>query len=185
MPTSASSVWPDTVHPDLIAVKRSVFDPLGALCRTPVVEADNAEYGAFTFSVDGHSVRSRAGKLTPTKVGLFVTVWARAANGSTRPFSAEDAPDFLLITVREGSEFGQFVFPRDAVVEHGIVSTNSEGGKRGFRVYPPWSPTTNAQARRTQAWQVRYFLDLKSVDLDRARNLYALGCNRSVTHPAH
>ena len=174
VPSSEHPEWPAAVHPDLVAVNQSVFHLLDAPPSAPIEEPDNAEYGAFTFTVGDRRVRSRAAKLTPTKVGLFVTVWRRAPDGSTQPFTAEDAPDLLLITVREGSQFGHFVFPRSALVEHNIVSKDGTGGKRGFRVYPPWSATVNAQATRTQAWQVRYFLDLNAVDLDRARSLYGL-----------
>ena len=61
---------------------------------------------------------------------------------------------------------------RHASAEHGITSVAGAGGKRGFRVYPPWSPTDNAQAIRTQKWQGAYFLDTADgVDLDRLRML--------------
>ncbi|WP_330231719.1 MepB family protein [Nocardia sp. NBC_00508] len=135
----------------------------------------NAEYGAFFSRVGRGSVRYRVGKLTPAKVGLFVTVWRRAADGSTEPFAAEDGDDLLVITAREGLRFGQFVFPRTALVEHGIVSLAGRGGKRGFRVYPPWSATQNSQAMRSQKWQCDYFLDLddaQEVDLQKASRLY-------------
>ncbi|WP_239086181.1 MepB family protein [Streptomyces parvus] len=45
------------------------------------------------------------------------------------------------------TKVGQFVFPRDALCERGIVSRNGVGGKRGFRVYPPGAVTTGRQAR--------------------------------------
>lgn len=103
-------------------------------------------------------IRFRVGKLTPpTKVGLFVAVWRRAQNGSTEPFPAEDGIGLLVVTVREGSNMGHFAFPTSALVQHGIVSAKGVGGKRGFRVYPPWSEVSNRQAIRTQQWQCDYF----------------------------
>lgn len=58
-----------------------------------------------------------------------------------------------------------------------MVSDDGAGGKRGFRVYPPWVTTTNGQAARTQTWQLDHFLyvpeDGTPVDLPRARGLYA------------
>ncbi|WP_342778286.1 MepB family protein [Streptomyces botrytidirepellens] len=72
--------------------------------------------------------------------------------------------------------------PRDVLCEHGIVSRGGSGGKRGFRVYPPWVTTTNRQASRTQAWQTKYFLDFTgdgSVDMARARVLYSRGSRSS------
>ncbi|TMU97413.1 hypothetical protein FGK60_05690 [Streptomyces sp. DASNCL29] len=57
-------------------------------------------------------------------------------------------------------EGGEFVFPRAVLCERGVVSRDRRGGKRGFRVYPPWVTTANRQARGTQAWQVNHFLHL-------------------------
>ena len=129
-------------------------------CSSPLVEPDNAEYGAVICRSDAGPVRLRVAKVTPTKVGLFVTAWERADDGSTRPFPSDDRVDLLVVVVREGESVGRFAFPKAALVEHGIVSVDGVGGKRGFRVYPPWSQTANPQARRTQAWQRRYFAAL-------------------------
>ena len=64
------------------------------------------------------------------------------------------------------------MFPRSALRRHGIVSVAEQGGKRGFRVYPPWSLTDNTQATRTQAWQGAFFLDTTDgIDLGRLREL--------------
>lgn len=162
------------VHPD-VAEARHLLGCLGFEFSAAVPEADNAEYGAFVSRVGRGSVRFRVGKLTPAKVGLFVTVWKRAPDGSTEPLTADDGIDLLVITAREGQRFGQFVFPEAALVEHGIVSVAGRGGKRGFRVYPPWSATQNSRAMRSQKWQCEYFLDLadaRKVDLQKARGLY-------------
>ena len=53
---------------------------------------------------------------------------------------------------------GHFAFPTSALVKHGIVSVKGSGGKRGFRVYPPWSEVSNRQAIKTQHWQCSYFI---------------------------
>ncbi len=45
----------------------------------------------------------------------------------------------------------------------------------GIRVYPPWDITTSAQAKKTQTWQLAYFLEApikKPLDLTRVRKLY-------------
>ncbi|NEW56168.1 MepB family protein [Nocardia cyriacigeorgica] len=165
---------PAGVHPD-VAEARLLFECLDLKISAPVPEQENAEYGAFVSSVGRGSVRFRVGKLTPAKVGLFVTVWRRAEDGSTEPLAAEDGIDLLVVTAREGKCFGQFVFPKTVLVEHGIVSVEGRGGKRGFRVYPPWSATGNRQARRSQKWQCEYFLELdgrERVDVHRAQQLY-------------
>ncbi|MFG1773358.1 MepB family protein [Nocardia salmonicida] len=163
------------MHPD-VAEARSLISALGLPVSAAVPEVDNAAYGAVVSSVGRGSVRFRVGKQTPTKVGLFVSVWRRAKDGSTEPFADEDGVDLLVITARTGSRSGQFVFPASALVEHGIVSVAGRGGKRGFRVYPPWSPAANAQARQSQKWQCDYFLDLERIDSPTARNLYEPVC---------
>ncbi|MFH8573919.1 MepB family protein [Streptomyces sp. NPDC017993] len=160
---------------DLLRAKALAYDPSGFTCSRPVPEAESAEYGACEFTLDGLSVRFRVAKTTPTKVGQFVTVWKRPENGPIQPFDAEDPVDFFVISTREGERFGQFVFPRDVLRDRGIVSTNGSGGKRAFRVYPPWVTTTNRQAGNTQTWQVNYFLQLPDgdpIDIPRAHELF-------------
>jgi len=162
------------IHPD-VALVSGVIGGLGVGCSPVEVEVDNTEYGAVISEVGRSTVRFRVGKLTPTKVGLFVAVWRRAPDGSTEPFPAEDTVDVLVISAREGSRFGAFVFPKSALVEHGIVSVGGVGGKRGFRAYPPWSSTANPQAKRSQSWQCDYFLEIgdgSAFDAQRANRLF-------------
>ena len=162
------------IHPDVSgAVAR--FAALGGHPESSVAdvsaEIDNTEYGAAVARIGSRRVRFRVGRVTPRKVGLFVAVWRRSATGSTEPFPADDV-DHLVILAREGQQGGQFVFPRSALQRHGIVSVANQGGKRGFRVYPPWSRTDNTQAVRTQAWQGAFFLNTSDgVDLERLREL--------------
>lgn len=173
--------WPDgaALPGDLRVAKELVYDPSGFTCSQPVPEAESAEYGACLFTLDGLAVRFRVAKTTPTKVGQFVTVWKRSAGGGPiQPFDAADPVDLFVISTREGSRFGQFVFTRDVLCERGIVSRQGVGGKRAFRVYPPWVTTTSRQARSTQAWQTEHFLPLpddEPVDTARVRALYRAG----------
>ncbi|MET9645744.1 MepB family protein [Streptomyces syringium] len=166
-----------TTHDDLLAAKTLVYDPNGFTCSEPVPEAESAEYAAHAFTVDGRSVRFRVAKTTPTKVGQFVTVWKRIGGGGPiQPFDAADPVDLFVISTRDGDRFGQFVFPREVLRGRDIVSTDGVGGKRAFRVYPPWVTTTNRQASATQRWQTEYFLpipeDGRPVDGERARAFY-------------
>jgi hypothetical protein len=163
------------VHGDLLSAKALVYDPSGFVCSLPVPEAESAEYAACAFTLDDRSVRFRAAKTTPAKAGQFVTVWQRSEEGSIRPFDADDGVDLFVISSCDDDGFGQFVFPREVLCERNIVSCNGSGGKRGFRVYPPWVTTTNRQARSTQAWQVNYFFNLGQdglADLTLAHALY-------------
>ncbi|MBP8537777.1 MepB family protein [Streptomyces sp. MK37H] len=163
------------LHGDLLAAKALVYDPSGFACSPPVPEPESAEYAACRFTLDGRSVRFRVAKTAPTKVGQFVTVWQRSEDGPIRPFDADDGVDLFIISSRDDHGFGQFVFPCAVLCERGVVSRNDRGGKRGFRVYPPWVTTTNRQARGTQAWQVNHFFHLGQdgpADPAHARALY-------------
>lgn len=153
----------------------AVFTRLGQAPAVPVAEGANAEYGAAITVIGDRRVRLRVGKITPTKPGHFVAVWQRAADGSTIPYGAEDA-DALLLSVREGAGHGVFLLDRATMVDRGIVSVSGAGGKRGFRVYSPWSEVKTAQALRSQRWQCERFVDLTApaaqVD-ERLRGLWA------------
>ncbi|WP_435210558.1 MepB family protein [Streptomyces sp. bgisy034] len=170
----ANQSW-SGLHGDLLAAKTSVYDPMGFACSQPVPEPESAEHAAHAFTLDGLSVRFRVARTTPTKAGQFVTVWQRSEQGPIRPFDAEDGVDLVVVSSRGSGHFGQFVFPREELCRRGVMSRNGSGGKRGFRVYPPWVTTTSRQAGNSQAWQVRHFLSLgegEPVDAARARALY-------------
>ncbi|MEV0374706.1 MepB family protein [Streptomyces sp. NPDC050636] len=175
-PAAHPDPWSSTgpLPGDLLAAKALVYDPSGFGCGRPEAEAESADYAAHVLTVDGHAIRFRVARTTPTKVGQFVTVWKRSADGPIQPFDAADPVDLFVISTREGRHFGQFVFPRAVLCEKGIVSRNGVGGKRAFRVYPPWVTTTNRQAGNTQKWQLNHFLDIGDgpVDLARSRSLY-------------
>ncbi|WP_406861917.1 MepB family protein [Streptomyces sp. HUAS MG47] len=170
----ASESWAG-LHRDLSEAKARVYDPSGFTCSRPVPEPESTEYAAHGFTLDGLSVRFRVAKTTPRKAGQFVTLWQRSEEGPIRPFDADDGLDLCVVSSRDGGRFGQFVLPREELCERGIVSRHGSGGKRGFRVYPPWATTTSRQAHSTQAWQLNWFLDLGEdgpADLARARALH-------------
>ncbi|GAA1594877.1 MepB family protein [Streptomyces globosus] len=174
---AAEPAWTG-IHDELAAAKAAVYDPGGFACTPPVPEPESAEYAACAFTLDGRAVRFRAARTTPRKAGLFVTVWQRSEEGPIRPFDAADGVDLFVVAVRDAGGRGQFVFPAAALCERGVVSRGGSGGKRGFRVYPPWAHTTSRQARATQAWQTRHFLALGPdgcCDPARARALYGAG----------
>jgi len=140
------------------------------------MEAESADYGACVFEVNGCSIRFRVAKITPTKIGQFVTLWKRVGNGPIQPFDISDSVDSFVVSTRKNKHFGQFVFPKSALVKHGIVSKEGVGGKRGIRIYPPWDKAISSQARKTQNWQLEYFLEIpidRAIDRDRLRVLYS------------
>jgi hypothetical protein len=160
---------------DLIYIQTQVFDACRFEYTEPIIEIESAEYSACYFKLNNLHISFRKAKITPTKVGQFVTLWKRIESGIIAPFENTDSIDLVLINVINDNQFGQFVFPKSVLCEKGILTVNEKEGKRGFRVYPPWDKTTNKQAIKTQNWQLNYFLDLskfQSETLEKAKSLY-------------
>ncbi|RPD99676.1 MepB family protein [Aureibaculum marinum] len=142
-------------------------------------EKESLAYWACSFEINNQKVIFRKAKTTPSKVGQFVTIWKRNAQEKIEPFCIDDNFNFIIVSVSNESEFGQFVFPKSVLVANGIVSTKNKEGKRGFRVYPPWVITKSKQAITTQEWQLKYFLALKnnSINRDKAIAFFNLNGN--------
>lgn len=145
---------------DLEIAQKQVYAPNGLVLEHLVCAAESQEYGACTFELNHDLIHFRIAKITPTKEGLFVTFWKRLEKGPIMPYSDEDPFDFLVVSVRKENRLGQFVFPKAILKEKGILSQQGKGGKRALRVYPPWDKNLNAQAKKTQAWQQQYFIEI-------------------------
>ncbi|QHT70798.1 MepB family protein [Rhodocytophaga rosea] len=159
----------------LKVVKELVYDKCGLRLTNLQLNLESVQYGACTFDVNGKRVEHRVSKITPTKTGQFVTLWKRNKNGITKPFDMLDDMDFVVITSKSGDNMGQFIFPKSVLADKGIISQNEKGGKRGIRVYPLWDKVTNKQAEKTQRWQTKYFVTIKSdgsADLDLTKKLF-------------
>jgi len=152
------------VERDFLEVKKLVYNVFDLIFTDPVLEEESSEYGACTFKVNNLSIKQRTAKITPKKVGQFVTLWKRNNQGITEPHDLSDSIDLYIINVRLGNQFGQFVFPKEELLKRGILSDSDGKGKRGFRVYPSWDEPTSKQAIKTQIWQLEYFLKLNQVD---------------------
>lgn len=149
-----------------ISLMKSLYDSHGLKISSFLMELESQEYGACRFEVNGKKVISRNAKITPKKVGQFVTVWKRSSEGITEPFEESDDFDLLVINVKSKDQHGQFVFPKSILIEKGIISSVKKEGKRGFRVYPPWDRPTSRQAMSSQKWQLNHFLSLKNTQED-------------------
>jgi len=125
-------------------------------------EKESAEYNAHDLIINDLNIKFRSSKITPTKTGQFVTLWKRSETGPISPFESSDSIDFVIICSKNDSYLGYFIFPKAMLVEKGIFSDKKEG-KRAFRVYPPWDIAQNNQAKKTQKWQLNYFLDFSKV----------------------
>lgn len=133
--------------------------------REPELELESSEYGACRFFINNCNVLFRTAKITPTKIGQFVTLWKRIDEGPIQPFDSFDPLDLFLISVRKENYSGVFIFPKSVLISKGIVSDKKEG-KRAIRVYPSWDITTNKQAQKTQKWQLEYFLEIPQESSD-------------------
>jgi len=124
------------------------------------IENEGKEYQACHYKLNTKTVHSRFSKITPKKIGQFVTFWKRNSEGVTEPHNVIDEFDILIINVKTENRFGQFIFPKSVLTKKGIISTLKKEGKRGFRVYPIWDVAINKQAIKTQEWQLNYFFEL-------------------------
>lgn len=115
----------------------------------------------------------RVAKITPTKIGQFVTLWKRTNEGPIKPYDDCDELDLLVVNTEKDKNFEQFIFLKSVLLEQGILSKNNRGGKRAIRVYPPLDQVANKQARQSQKWQLVYFLPIsqKSIFNNRYKRL--------------
>ena len=102
-------------------------------------------------------IEYRSAKVTPKKIGQFVTLYKRVKDSPILPYDAEDGIDFVVVDVKTKNHSGQFVFPKDVLIENGIFSVKQQGGKRASRLYLPWDLPQSLQAKKSQKWQIHYF----------------------------
>ncbi|WP_366139784.1 MepB family protein [uncultured Winogradskyella sp.] len=158
---------------NLNQIKTEIYDKCSLEISDFKIEAESKEYDACRFQLNGLNILNRNAKITPKKVGQFVTFWKRNENGPIEPFDENDQIDFYTVNVRTENEFGQFVFPKSVLIRKGIISTEKKEGKRAFRVYPNWDIPKSKQAERTQKWQLNYFYQINvSTDLQKVTELY-------------
>ncbi|WP_299254924.1 MepB family protein [uncultured Cytophaga sp.] len=153
------------MHLDLGIVKEKLYDACAFEMSDFRTQEESTEYAACSFQLNAKKIEHRLSKITPTKIGQFVTIWKRNTEGITVPYSLSDGIDFIIITSRCKEQLGQFIFPIPILVEKGIVSSERKEGKRGIRVYPPWDKPTSKQALATQKWQQNYFVSIHTGDL--------------------
>ena len=151
----------NSLHSDLLILKKLVYDKFNFDLVGLNIEDESQEYGACSYKINGKAVQFRVSKITPKKVGQFVTIWKRNEQGITQPFKETDQIDFIVISSRNPGNFGQFIFPKSVLVDKGIITRKNKEGKRGIRVYPPWDKPINKQAIKTQSWQIRYFENIQ------------------------
>ncbi|CDF78110.1 conserved hypothetical protein (UCP032285) [Formosa agariphila KMM 3901] len=162
------------MSPTLERIQTKLYGPSGLILSHYENEKEGRIYEACQFYLNEARIICRTAKITPKKIGQFVTFWNRNSVGVTQPFSYADAFDFYVINVAKGEQLGQFVIPKTVGISKGLIATDSKAGKRGFRVYPPWDCPTSNQAKRTQLWQLNYFIPVAEVvDTELVNALYS------------
>jgi len=137
------------------------FKNYTALDFIPInIDLECEEYMGYTCQLGQYPSTFRKAKITPKKIGQFVTLWQRNAAGITEPYPLTAPFLFYLIAVQQKEHNGFFLFPKTILGDKHILTTPIKEGKRGFRVYPDWDIPTNKQAIQTQQWQSLYFINL-------------------------
>lgn len=149
-----------------------VFEKLDLHISNLHVEKESQDYCAAQFELNNLKIIFREAKITPTKIGQFVTLWKRIDEKPIQPFATSDDFDLVIINTNTPTNSGQFIFPKSILEEKGHLQSQSKKGKLGFRVYPSWDKTINNQAQQTQKWQLNYFLEIP-IDLSKAKSLYS------------
>lgn len=124
---------------------------------TPDLECE--EYFGFNFKINQTHIKFRKSKLTPKKIGQFVTFWKRNSDKETVPFDINDDFDFYIIAIEENNNSGFFIFPKTILEKENLISSKQKIGKRGFRIYADWHFPNSKQAEKTKLWQTQFFIN--------------------------
>jgi len=65
------------IHPYFLEIEKHIYKRLDMLCTNLHQEPESAEYCAYTFDLNNRRITFRLAKITPTKIGQFVTLWKR------------------------------------------------------------------------------------------------------------
>ena len=167
----------ESFQTDLQLAEKLLYSKCGFQLQNLVWNPESTNYGACSFELNTYKIQFRVANITPTKIGQFVAIWKRNNKGITAPSDVTDSLDFIIISVRDSGNSGQFIFPKSVLVAKGIVSQNEKGGKRGIRVYAPWDKPENKQAIKTQDWQANYFIEIKEnlpVDVELVKRIFSI-----------
>ncbi|OJE44981.1 mep operon protein MepB [Bacillus proteolyticus] len=153
-----------------------IYQPNNLFITNQKEEKQNSEYAGGIFQLNNRSIRFRVSKITPNKIGQFVSFWEKGASMRNQAFSYDLAPDLLVITCIADNKLGQFIFPKEILLKEKILKTQNQKGKMAMRVYPIWDKPASNQAKKSQLWQLQYFVDLsdaENVAIDKLLNLYS------------
>ncbi|MGM0838090.1 MAG: MepB family protein [Bacillota bacterium] len=153
-----------------------VYKPNTLIITNLKEEKQNSQYAGGIFQLNNKTIRFRVSKITPNKIGQFVSFWEKNENMQNQAFSYDSAPDLLVITCIDDNKLGQFIFPKEILLKEKILKTQSQKGKMAMRIYPIWDNPVSDQAKKSQMWQLQYFVDLSdtnNLSLGKLFNLYS------------
>jgi len=145
---------------ELKAIADWLLKAKAGVIRNIQEDAECKEYSGCNFQVESTKIRYRKAKITPKKVGQFVTLWRRNSHNQTEPFDVNDTVDYYMIATLDKDRMGFSLFSKNVLSEKHILTHNNNAGKRGFRVYTDWDIPTSNQAESTKKWQKDYFIDM-------------------------
>ena len=160
-------------------INTTIYHSIGMNINSIIEESQNHDYGAGKFDIDTgtnvRAVRFRVAKITPTKLGQFVSCWEKDIHNKNTAYTNQNAPDLLVITVFSiHGVFGQFVFPKNILLSKNILRTDTTQGKMAFRVYPSWVQVVSQSAVQTQRWQLDYFFEVNDISKLPTQRILAL-----------
>lgn len=153
----------NTTLTDLLGAQAAIYNQCGLAYEFVGNASESKEYGACIFKLNALTIHFRVAKVTPTKVGQFVTLWKRSERGPIIPYDAADPFDFVITAAKNNKNSGLFIFPKEALRENGVISLNHKGVKRALRIYAPWDNVDNRQAAQSQRWQQDFFIELEPI----------------------
>lgn len=150
----------DKLPESLIKAINNVYMPARCKLSNHIEkELESREYDAYRLKINDKHILFRNAKITPTKVGQFVTLWKRSEETKKiTPIDFNDNVDIVIIAIIAPEGEGQFIFNKHLLYKKNIFSGHNKEGKRAIRVYPPWCEVKSTQAIRTKKWQEKYFL---------------------------
>src|ERR1700722_16198390 len=102
----------ESIPIELTSLIKNVYEPACLKITAPIeCETESIEYGACRFGLNGFNIAFRTAKITPKKLGQFVTLWKRSTPKSPIiPLDINDNIDFVIISVVDNLYHGQFIF---------------------------------------------------------------------------
>lgn len=160
---------------EIATLNNLVFNPLDLQISDIIPDLECEDYFGFNFKINQINIKFRKSKLTPKKVGQFVTFWKRDSDGKTIPFDISGDFDYYIIYVEENENSGSFIFPKAILEKENYISGKLSAGKRGFRIYADWHLPNNKKAEKTKYWQTEFFINFsepENIVIEKFKNIF-------------